>query len=188
MKPIGLSMSQSLLIAKEEMRAAKLLAAISARIGFTPNIASQLADQPDLLALVARMICIGEEELAPAIQRSLGIAIAQEHASVYGLSMQAYLATHTTKLSACEIALNREGSSDDARTDPLVRFAVRTVRTGGHIEAGDLALLQSAGLSPSGVSMLLLAITRFVVADLLANLLGPSLDFPRYPLLDGTDL
>ena len=166
---------------REPQRAA-LLDAIAARVGFTPNIASLIAEHPDILALLAPAFCIKDETLPLMIEESLGIAIAQEHASGYCLAMHVYLATHVAKLSSDEIALNQNGQSDDARTDPLVRFAIRTMRANGHVTADDLALLRSAKLSQPDILFLLLAIFRGVATTFLANLLAPPLDFPAYPL------
>jgi alkylhydroperoxidase family enzyme len=167
---------------KSDAQGEALLSAISARIGFTPNIAGILAEHPDVLALLAPIMCLQDHALSPMVQGSLGVAIAQEHASDYCLSMHVYLATHAAKLSADEIALNRDGQSDDARTDPLVRFAVRTVQTNGHVTDDDLALLRSAGLSETETLLLLLTMFRDVASSYLANILSPMLDFPAYPL------
>jgi len=161
---------------------AALLDAITARVGFTPNIASLIAEHPDILALLAPSLCIKNEALPLMIQGSLGVAIAQEHASDYCLAMHVYLATHVAKLSTDEIALNQSGQSDDARTDPLVKFAIRTMRANGHVTADDLALLRSAKLAQSDILLLLLTIFRSVATTFLANLLAPPLDFPAYPL------
>jgi AhpD family alkylhydroperoxidase len=167
---------------RSESRGAALLGAIGARLGFTPTIASLLVDHPDVLALIAPIMCIDDQALSPMIQGSLGVAIAQEQASGYCLSMHAYLAAHAAKLSAEEIALNQEGQSDDARTEPLVSFAVRTVRANGHVTEADMELLRSAGLSGADTLLLLLTIFRDVASALIANILSPPLDFPAHPL------
>jgi hypothetical protein len=179
---LQMSPSMPLSEAERDPQRTALLDAIAARVGFTPNIASLIAGYSDILALLAPALCIEDEALPSMVQGSLGIAIAQAHASDYCLSMHVYLATHVAKLSADEIALNQNGQSDDARTDPLVRFAVRTLRANGHVTADDLALLRSAKLSQAEVFLLLLAIFRGVATSFLANLLAPSLDFPAYPL------
>lgn len=154
------------------------LRAVSARLGFTPNLATMLAKEPDLLALLAPTISLDAPGLTPATQASVGVAIATEHASGYCSAMLAYLAAHAAKLSEEEVALNRNGASADARNDPLVRFAVRTVRAGGHVTQEDLILLRSAGLPASEIPILLATIVRAVSASLLANLLDPEPDFP----------
>src|SRR5262249_33967639 len=77
----------------------------------------------------------------------IAIAVAQVNGCDYCLSAHTYIGTNLAKITVDDAALNRKGSSTDAKAAAVVRFAARVAERRGQVSDGDRGAVKGAGYS-----------------------------------------
>ena len=108
----------------------------------------------------------------------LAIATAQVNGCDYCLSAHTYLGLNLARLSAEEIALNRNGASSDAKADAAVRFGAKVAQTRGKIAAADLDAVRQAGFTDAQVIEIVAVVAENFLTNLINNVADTDIDFP----------
>ena len=111
----------------------------------------------------------------------LAIATAQVNGCDYCLSAHTYLGLNLARLSAEEIAMNRNGASSDAKADAAVRFGAKVAQTRGKIADADLDAVRQAGFTDAQVIEIVAVVAENFLTNLINNVADTDIDFPVSP-------
>ena len=87
-------------------------------------------------------------------------------------------ATEVHELSPDEIALNRQGKSEDPKRGAAARFARLVTQTRGKVTDEDLAQVREAGWSDAEVIAIVALGAQFLMTNFLNNVADTTADFP----------
>jgi AhpD family alkylhydroperoxidase len=106
-----------------EGKAARLLAAVQAKLGITPNMTRQMACAPAVLdGYLAFAGALADGPLDVRLREQIALVTAEANACEYCLSAHAALGK-SAGLSSLEIAAARTGGATDAKARAALRFA-----------------------------------------------------------------
>jgi len=114
---------------------------------------------------------------APTRER-IALAIAEINGCSYCRSAHTYLGKNLAKLDDAEITANRNGSSNDAKAEAAVKFAVRVARERGHVSEADLRAVKSAGYNDAQVIEMVLHVALNTWTNYINEVAKTDIDFP----------
>lgn len=162
----------------------KILERIQAKLGRIPNLVSVMANSP---ATLQGYVALGEAQQASlfskAFQEQMALAVAEANQCAYCLSAHTALGK-MNKLSDDEMLRNREGTSEDARTETALRFAQNVVRTRAMISDEDLSHLRRAGYSDGEIIEIVFNVVANILTNYINHVAGTLVDFPEASSLD----
>ena len=163
--------------------ARRLLDAVQAQLGVTPNFIRVLANAPKALeGFLGLYGAAAGFSLDKAAQERIALAIAEGNACQYCVSAHTAIGRHAG-LSDAEMLLNRRGSAGDARNAAAVALARALNDNLGEITNQEFDAARSAGLSDAEV----VEIITLVALNIFTNLIGKAthvhIDFPQVSLL-----
>lgn len=156
-----------------------LLEAVQKQFGVVPNAFRLIGNSPAALeGFLQLSAALGKGALEPATRSRIAIAVAEANGCDYCLSAHSYLGKNLAKLSDDEVRANRDGGSGDAKANAAIQFAVKVVKTRGHISTADLDAVKKAGYNDAQIIEILLhvALNTFTnYANVVADI---DIDFP----------
>jgi uncharacterized peroxidase-related enzyme len=156
-----------------------LLRAVKKQLGVVPNLFRVVANSPAALeGYLGLNGALGKGELEAATRERIALAVAEVNGCDYCLSAHSYLGKNLAKLSEAEIAANRDGSSTDAKADAAVRFAVKLVKTRGHVSDADVQAVKKAGYSDAQVIEIVLHVALNTLTNYVNEVAKTEIDFP----------
>ena len=163
--------------------ARRLLDAVQAQLGVTPNFIRVLANAPKALeGFLGLYGAAAGFSLDKAAQERIALAVAEGNACQYCVSAHTAIGRHAG-LSDAEMLLNRRGSAGDARNAAAVALARALNDNLGEITNQEFDAARSAGLSDTEV----VEIITLVALNIFTNLIGKAthvhIDFPQVSLL-----
>jgi len=163
--------------------ARRLLDAVQAELGATPNFIRVLANAPKALeGFLGLYGAAAGFSLDKATQERVALAVAESNACQYCVSAHTAIGAHAG-LSSDEMQLNRRGSAGDARNAAMVALARALNDNLGDITDQEFDAARGAGLSDAE----LVEIIALVALNIFTNLIGKAtrveIDFAQVPLL-----
>ena len=156
-----------------------LLEAVKKQLGVAPNLFRLVANSPAALeGYVALIGALAKGALPPATRERIALAVAEVNACDYCLSAHTYLGKNLAKLSEAEIAANRDGMSSDSKADAAVRFAVKLVKTRGHVSDADVQAVKKAGYNDAQVIEIVLHVALNTLTNYVNEVAKTEIDFP----------
>ena len=155
-----------------------ILEAVNGQLGVVPNLFRLVALSPAALAGMTSLSGALAKALDVKTRERLAIATAQVNGCDYCLSAHTYLGLNLARLSAEEIALNRNGASSDAKADAAVRFGAKVAQTRGKIAAADLDAVRQAGFTDAQVIEIVAIVAENFLTNLINNVADTDIDFP----------
>lgn len=148
-------------------------------LGSVPNLFRLIGQSPATLNgfLGFNGALAGGELDAPTRER-IALAVAQINGCDYCLAAHSYLAKNVAKLTAAEIAANRNGTSSDAKAKVAVEFAVQLVNARGAATAVDIERVRSAGYSDAQIIEIIGHVAVNTFTNYMNEALGTQIDFP----------
>lgn len=163
---------------------ATLLAATKAAFGGTPNLFTTAAQAPAALeAMLGLFKSLGRSSLGPKVGEQVAIAIAQTNDCGYCLS------AHTAiggmhGLDAATLAGARRGASPDAKTEAILKLALKIVDRRGKLDDAALAAARSKGVTDAEIVEVVAHVALNVFTNYLNNVAQTEIDFPVVSLAD----
>ena len=155
-----------------------VLDAVEGKLGVVPNMYRLIAASPFALqGFAANNAALGKT-LDLKTRERIALAVAQVNGCDYCLSAHTYLGLNLARITAEEIALNRNGASGDAKANAAVQFATRIVRERGHIENTDIEAVRNAGFSDGQIVEIVAVVAENVFTNLLNIVADTDIDFP----------
>lgn len=157
-----------------------ILDAVNKQLGVVPNLFRVMALSPAALAGHAGLSGALTKALDLKTRERIAIATAQVNGCDYCLSAHTYLGLNLVKLTPEEIALNRKGSSSDAKAHAAVRFAAKVAQTRGKVADADIAAVKLAGFSEAQIIEIVAVVVENFLTNLINNVAQTEIDFPVF--------
>lgn len=170
-------------IEQSSAAAKPLLDAVHKQLGVVPNLMKVVGHSPAALeAYLALNGSLAKGGLSVQLRERIALAIAEFNGCEYCLAAHTYLGQNVAKLAASEIALARNGQSDDAKTQAALQFALAVAGKRGQVADSDLAALRTAGFSEADVIEIVANVALNVLTNYINNVVQTTVDFPKVEL------
>jgi uncharacterized peroxidase-related enzyme len=107
--------------------------------------------------------------------------VSQANGCRYCLSAHSHTAAQFNHATAEEIALARQGRSDDPKRQAAGTFARRVVEERGKVTDADLEAVRNAGYNDKQVVELVALAAQFLLTNFMNNVADTDIDFPPAP-------
>ena len=156
-----------------------LLEVIESQLGSVPNLFRLVSNAPAALeGYVGLLGALGKGALPAPTGERIALAVAGVNDCGYCLAAHTYLGRTIAKLDDAEIAANRRGTSNDSKADAAVRFAVKIVRTRGHVSEIDVDEVRSAGYDDAQLVEIVLHVALNTWTNYVNTAFKTEIDFP----------
>jgi AhpD family alkylhydroperoxidase len=129
------------------------------QLGFIPNLFLVVSQSANTLQGLTDLQKALAKTLDPKMRHRIALAVSQVNECDYCLAAHSYVGTHLHKLSTEEVSRNRDGHSDDPKSDAAVQFAKRVTETRGIVEIVATAV-------------------QFLFTNFINNVADTDIDFP----------
>lgn len=161
-----------------------MLEAVKQQIGMVPNLFRIVSNSPAVLeGYLGLNGALGKGQLPTATRERISLAVSQINSCNYCLAAHTYLGQNVAKLDANEIAANRRGTSNDAKANVAVRFAVKIANERGALNAEDISAVKEAGYSDAEVVEIIAHVALNTLTNYVNEVLGTKIDFPEVEAL-----
>ena len=162
---------------------AELYAAITARLGMVPNFLKVLANSPSALRAFLGLHGIADEgSLDPMTRERIALTVAEKNACEYCVSAHTAIG-RKAGLSSAEIEANRAGTSQDAKAEAAVKFALALTENSGAVTTSELLAVRNAGYSESDIVEIITHVGMNVLTNILGKASQVEIEFPKVELL-----
>jgi len=156
-----------------------LLEAVKQQLGIAPNLFRLVSNSPAALeGYLSLSGALAKGALPAPTRERIALAVAEINGCSYCLSAHTYLGKNLAKLDDAEITANRNGSSNDAKAEAAVKFAVKVVRERGHVSEADLRAVKSAGYNDAQVIEMVLHVALNTWTNYINEVAKTDIDFP----------
>ena len=173
-------MSRFAIPSRDEAPAASqgILDAVNKQLGVVPNLFRLVSLSPAALAGMTGLSGALAKTLDVKTRERIAIATAQVNGCDYCLSAHTYLGLNLAKITPDEIALNRAGTSSDAKAGAAVRFAAKVAQLRGKVSDADIAAVKLAGFSEAQIVEIVAVVAENFLTNLINNVAETNIDFP----------
>lgn len=162
-----------------------LLDAVQAQLGVTPNFIRVLAQSPKALeGFLGLYGAAGGFALDKATQERIALAVAEGNGCQYCVSAHTAIGRHAG-LTNDEMALNRRGSSGEARAAAVVAFAKALNDNLGEVTTAEFDAARNAGLTDGEIVEIIAVVALNIFTNVLGKATRVEIDFPKVALFDG---
>ena len=140
--------------------------------------AAPAASRPLLEGYLSLSGALAKGALPAPTRERIALAVAEINGCSYCLSAHTYLGKNLAKLDDAEITANRNGSSNDAKAEAAVKFAVKVARERGHVSEADLRAVKSAGYNDAQVIEMVLHVALNTWTNYINEVAKTDIDFP----------
>ena len=156
-----------------------LLEAVKQQLGIAPNLFRLVSNSPAALeGYLSLSGALAKGALPAPTRERIALAVAETNGCSYCLSAHTYLGKNLAKLDDAEITANRNGSSNDAKAEAAVKFAVKVARERGHVSEADLRAVKSAGYDDAQVIEMVLHVALNTWTNYINEVAQTDIDFP----------
>jgi uncharacterized peroxidase-related enzyme len=163
--------------------AKQLLDAVQGQLGVTPNFIRVLANSPKALqGFLGLYGALGEAALDKPTQERIALAVAEGNGCQYCVSAHTAIGRHAG-LSNEEMALNRQGTSEDVKAAAAVAFAKALNDNVGEVTTAEFEAARTAGLSDAEIVEIIAAVAINIFTNILGKATRVEIDFPKVELM-----
>jgi uncharacterized peroxidase-related enzyme len=148
------------------------------KLGVVPNLFRVFAQSPAALGALFGLVGANSKMLDARTRERIAIAVAEVNGCDYCLSAHTYIGAQFAKISPEDAALNRKGSSTDAKAAAAVAFAAKVAELRGNVSDSDIAAVKAAGYSEAQVVEIVTLVAENVLTNYLNNVVQTEIDFP----------
>jgi uncharacterized peroxidase-related enzyme len=162
------------------------LDAVGQQLGFIPNIHRLMSISPAVLTGFVGLQESLSKTLDLNIRDAIALAVSEVNGCSYCLASHSYVAGTFAKIPREEIALNRQGESNDAKTGAAARFAAKLVEVRGRVSDADLGAVRQAGFTDPQILEIVALSTQYLMTNFMNNVAGTEIDFPLFERAETT--
>lgn len=155
-----------------------ILNVVHEQLGVVPNLFRLIANSPVALSAFTGFQSTLGKTLDVKTRERIALAVAQVNGCDYCLSAHTYLGLNLAKISPEEIALNRQGASNDRKAHAAVSFAAQVTRQRGHVSDKDIAAVREAGYSDAQIVEIVALVAENSFTNFLNEVAKTDIDFP----------
>jgi len=157
----------------------QLLETVKQQLGTAPNLFRLVSNSPAALeGYLSLSGALAKGALPAPTRERIALAVAEINGCSYCLSAHTYLGKNLAKLDDAEITANRNGSSNDAKAEAAVKFALKVARERGHVSEADLRAVKSAGYNDAQVIEMVLHVALNTWTNYINEVAKTDIDFP----------
>lgn len=161
-----------------------LLDAVQAQLGVTPNFIRILANSPKALeGFLGLYAALGKISIDKATQERIALAVAEGNSCEYCVSAHTAIG-RGAGLSNAEMALNRQGTSGQAKAAATVAFAKALNDNLGQITGAEFDAARAVGLSDAEIVEIITVVALNIFTNLIGKATQVEIDFPKVALLN----
>jgi uncharacterized peroxidase-related enzyme len=157
----------------------EMLDAIAKQLRFVPNLFRTVSISPNALAGLVNFRTAIAGALDMQTLTRIALAVSQVNECQYCLSLHTHLGINYGGLSPSEMALNRQGTSGNARAKTLVGFVQKLMRLRGKVTEEDLQSMRDAGYNDAQIIEIVTASGYYLFTNLINNVFDTAVDFPK---------
>ena len=166
--------------------AKNLLDAVQSQLGITPNFIRVLANSPKALeGFLGLYGALSSISIGKPTQERIALAIAEGNGCQYCVSAHTAIG-RGAGLSNEEMALNRQGTSNDTKAAAVVAFAKALNTNMGDITTGEFDAARSAGLSDAEIVEVITVVALNIFTNILGKATRVEIDFPKVELMNAS--
>jgi uncharacterized peroxidase-related enzyme len=109
---------------------------------------------------------------------AIALAVSEVDGCNYCLAAHSYIAGNFAKMSPEEIALNRQGRSQDQKRGVAAHFARNVIEVRGKVSDIELAAVRAAGFSDGDIIAIIALSAQFLFTNFMNNVADTEIDFP----------
>ncbi|MDB5582344.1 MAG: hypothetical protein JWR80_7520 [Bradyrhizobium sp.] len=155
-----------------------ILANVEKTLGFVPNLHRLMSISPSVLSGWLGLMSNLSKTLDVKTRDGIALATSEANGCDYCVAAHSHVSNKFANMSAQEIALNREGKSEDPKRAAAATFAKRVIETRGRVSDEDLAAVRAAGFSDANVVEIVASTAQFLLTNFLNNVADTAVDFP----------
>lgn len=160
-----------------------LLEAVNKQLGVVPNLFRLVATSPATLeGFLGLSGALGKGKLNLATREGIALAVAQANRCGYCLAAHTYIGANMAKQSAEELALNRRGSSGNAKEAAAIGFALAIVQKRGQVSEAEIAAVRAAGYSDAELLEIVAHTALNTLTNYINEVFATDIDFPTVAL------
>lgn len=128
----------------------ELFDTITSKFGMVSKMMSTMGNSPALLEGFLNFYgALSKGTLGPKIGQLISLAISESNGCSYCLAAHKYIGANFIKLESETIEAALKGTSEDAKTDAILKFSLALVNKKGGVSDADMAVLKAAGVTDS---------------------------------------
>lgn len=154
------------------------LDAVHKQLGVVPNLFRLIGMSPAALNAFTSFQGALNKTLDLKTRERIALAVAQVNRCGYCLSAHTYLGLNLAKISPEEVAMNRKGTSGDAKANAAVAFAYAVAKERGHVSDTDLAAVRKAGFTDAQIVEIVALVAENTFTNYLNEVAKTDIDFP----------
>lgn len=159
-----------------------LLNQIQQAFGATPNMFKVVANSPAALqSMWAAFGALGSGTLPAKLTEQIAVAVADRNACAYCLAAHTALGRKAGATPE-EMRAAQQGEAHDARTQAVLRFALKLVDARGQASDQDVQALRQAGLEDGQIVEVLAHVALNLFTNYVNVAFDVPVDFPAVPL------
>jgi uncharacterized peroxidase-related enzyme len=157
----------------------EMLNAIAKQLRFVPNLYRTASISPNALTGLINFRTAISGALDMQTLTRIALVVSQVNECQYCLSLHTYLGKNYGGLSPTEMALNRQGTSGNAKAKTLVAFVQKVMRIGGKVADEDLQSMRDGGYNDAQIVEIVTASVYYLFTNLINNVFDTAVDFPK---------
>ncbi|HJZ54384.1 MAG TPA: carboxymuconolactone decarboxylase family protein [Gemmataceae bacterium] len=165
-------------------RAKELLGAVKSKLGLVPNMTRAMATAPAVLDGYLQFSgALAKGTLPAKVREQIALAVSQANGCDYCLSAHSAVGK-MVGLTADQIRDSRFGTAVDPKTDALIRFARKVVKTRGRVPDADLDDVREAGFDDGVIAEVVAHVALNVFTNYFNEVAETDIDFPKADALN----
>jgi uncharacterized peroxidase-related enzyme len=156
-----------------------ILDAVFNRLGFVPNLHRMMSISAPALSGVAALQKSLSTVLDIKTRLAIALAVSETNGCEYCVATHSHAALNDAQMSPREIALNRMGSSSDARRAAAAGFAKELIEKRGKVNDDAFISLRAAGFVDRDIIDIITLTAQYLLTNFMNNAAGTEIDFPK---------
>lgn len=156
-----------------------ILENVKKMLGFVPNLHRLMSISPHALTGWASLMGNLSKTLDVKTRDGIALAVSEADQCDYCLSAHSFIAANLAKVPADEIALNREGKSNDPKRQAAIAFAKALIEKHGKVSDEDFASVKAAGWTDANVIEMIGLSAQYLLTNFVNNAIQTPIDFPE---------
>ncbi|MGH9871915.1 MAG: carboxymuconolactone decarboxylase family protein [Pyrinomonadaceae bacterium] len=160
-------------------KAKKLLDAVKAKLGMTPNMMKTMAQSPAVLEAYLNFSgALGGGKLSAKLREQIALISAEINNCGYCASAHTAIGK-MVGLGEDAILAARQGHATDAKTEAALRFARTIIVNRGEVSDADLQTVKAAGFDEGEVAEIIANVALNIFTNYFNVIAKTEIDFPR---------
>lgn len=157
----------------------QLFNAINSKLGVVPNMMRTMGNSPAFLEGYLNLSgALAGGTLTGRTGELIALAVAEANACNYCLSAHTYLGANLAKLDPEAMEAARQGTSPDAKTNAILKFAQTLVTKRGRVSDADVSAIKAAGITEGEVGEIVGHVALNILTNYFNNTANTEIDFP----------